>query len=108
MRLLEVENLRTTFRTEDGPVTAVNGLSFGLDAGEAKTRVGELIGLTRDGGTAAEPLARWLNACDGSARCNSACPEEINVRQWVTIAKLKALEAGRPRVMQRSQLSKSV
>jgi heterodisulfide reductase subunit D len=69
----------------------------GLDAGEARTRVAELIGLTRHGGTAAEPLAKWLNACDGSARCSAACPEEINVRQWVTIAKLKALEAGRPR-----------
>jgi heterodisulfide reductase subunit D len=68
----------------------------GLDAGEAKARVGELIALTRDGGTAAEPLSKWLNACDGSARCREACPEDINVRQWVTIAKLKALEAGRP------------
>jgi heterodisulfide reductase subunit D len=69
----------------------------GLDAGEAKARVGELITLTRDGGTVAAPLSKWLNACDGSARCNDACPEDINVRQWVTIAKLKALEAGRPR-----------
>src|SRR5260370_31130762 len=69
----------------------------GLDAGEAKVRVGELVALTRDGGAAAEPLSRWLNACDGSARCSEACPEDINVRQWVTIAKLKALEAGRPR-----------
>jgi Fe-S oxidoreductase len=69
----------------------------GLDATEAQTRVGELINLTREGGIAAEPLSKWLNACDGSARCSAACPEEINVRQWVTIAKLKALEAGRPR-----------
>jgi heterodisulfide reductase subunit D len=69
----------------------------GLYAAEAKSRVGELLSLTRDGGTAAEPLSRWLNACDGSARCSDACPEDINVRQWVTIAKLKALEAGRPR-----------
>ena len=70
---------------------------IGLDAAEAKTRVGELIGLTREGGIAAEPLSKWLNACDGSARCSDACPEKINVRQWVTIAKLKALEAGRAR-----------
>ena len=70
---------------------------IGLDAGEAKARVGELIALTREGGTAAAPLHKWLNACDGSARCSDACPEDINVRQWVTIAKLKALEAGRPR-----------
>ena len=70
---------------------------IGLAGGEATARVGELLALTRDGGRAAEPLSRWLNACDGSARCNDACPEQINVRQWVTIAKLKALQADRPR-----------
>jgi Fe-S oxidoreductase len=66
-----------------------------LDASEANQRVAELSALTRDG-TTAEGLDRWLNACDGSARCSDACPEGINVRQWVTIAKLKALEAARP------------
>jgi oligopeptide transport system ATP-binding protein len=39
--LLEVKNLRTIFRTEDGPVTAVNGLSFTLDAGQTLGIVGE-------------------------------------------------------------------
>ena len=69
---------------------------IGLDAGEAKGRVGELLSLTREGGPAAEGLSKWLNACDGSARCSDACPEGINVRQWVTIAKLQALQAERP------------
>jgi heterodisulfide reductase subunit D len=69
----------------------------GMDASQATTRVGELLALTRNGGPAAQGLLGWLNACDGSARCTNACPEGINVRQWVTIAKLKALQAGRPR-----------
>ena len=70
---------------------------IGLDAGEAKARVGELSALTLNGGQAADGLQKWLNACDGSARCSAACPEDINVRQWVTIAKMKALDAARPR-----------
>src|SRR5689334_4704066 len=69
---------------------------IGLDAAEAKPRVGELVALTR-GAAPETPLMRWLNACDGSARCSDACPEDINVRQWITIAKMKALEATRPR-----------
>ena len=41
MALLEVKNLRTTFRTEDGLATAVNGLSFCLEAGSTLGIVGE-------------------------------------------------------------------
>ena len=69
----------------------------GLDMLAGKARVSEMIALTRDGGAASEGLQPWLDACDGSARCSAACPEEINVRQWVTIAKMKSLEAARPR-----------
>jgi len=69
---------------------------IGLDAGEAKQRVAELSALTRDGAAPTSSLEQWLNACDGSARCTAACPEGINVRQWITIAKLKAIEATRP------------
>jgi Fe-S oxidoreductase len=68
----------------------------GMAMDEARSRVGELLALTRGGGPAADDLAKWLNACDGSARCTDACPEGINVRQWVTIAKLKALQSARP------------
>ena len=69
---------------------------IGLDAGKAVQRVGELVSLTREGGAAAPLLDKWLSACDGSAQCTAACPEDINVRQWVTIAKMKSLQATRP------------
>ncbi|MEO6913102.1 MAG: ABC transporter ATP-binding protein [Candidatus Baltobacteraceae bacterium] len=41
MALLEVKNLRTTFQTEDGLVTAVNGLSYAIEAGSTLGIVGE-------------------------------------------------------------------
>ncbi|WP_179378761.1 oligopeptide/dipeptide ABC transporter ATP-binding protein [Jannaschia marina] len=41
MSLLSVDNLSVTFSTNDGPVRAVNGLSFALDPGEALAVVGE-------------------------------------------------------------------
>ena len=41
MALLEVTNLRTTFRTDDGIVTAVDGLNFSLDRGQTLGIVGE-------------------------------------------------------------------
>ncbi|MCF8532669.1 MAG: (Fe-S)-binding protein [Reyranella sp.] len=69
---------------------------IGLDAGQAVARVGELAALTQGAGAPPDLLLQWLNACDGSARCSAACPEDINVRQWVTIAKMKALDATRP------------
>lgn len=39
--LLEVDNLAVRFATEDGEVEAVNGLNFGLDAGQTLGIVGE-------------------------------------------------------------------
>lgn len=40
-RLLEVKNLKTTFKTKFGMVQAVNNVSFGLDSGEIMAIVGE-------------------------------------------------------------------
>ena len=41
MATLTVENLRTTFRTDDGPVGAVDGVSLSVDAGRVLGVVGE-------------------------------------------------------------------
>lgn len=39
--LLNIDNLRVTFSTPDGDVNAVNGISFGIDAGQTLAIVGE-------------------------------------------------------------------
>ena len=39
--LLDVSDLTVSFRTNDGPVHAVNGMSFAIDEGETLAIVGE-------------------------------------------------------------------
>ncbi len=41
MALLEVDNLRVSFKTDDGPVRAVNGLSYSVEGGATLGIVGE-------------------------------------------------------------------
>ncbi|HUZ75544.1 MAG TPA: (Fe-S)-binding protein [Stellaceae bacterium] len=61
---------------------------IGLDKGAASAITGELARLTAGAGDA--PLAtQWVEACNGSAQCTAACPEGINVRQWVSIERMR-------------------
>jgi oligopeptide transport system ATP-binding protein len=41
MSLLDIQDLKVTFQTNDGPVTAVNGVNFRIDEGETLAIVGE-------------------------------------------------------------------
>jgi peptide/nickel transport system ATP-binding protein len=68
--LLEVEDLRVTFDTEDGPVHAVDGISYSVDIGRTLGIVGEsgsgksvtsltTMGLTRAGNTRIQGRIVW-------------------------------------------------
>jgi Fe-S oxidoreductase len=60
----------------------------GIDKSDAAGIVAELRRLTRDGGDAPRG-AQWAEACNGGGQCNAVCPEAINVRQWVSIERMR-------------------
>jgi len=90
--LLTVEDLRVAFRTEDGLVQAVDGVSFHVDAGEVLAIVGEsgcgksvtgmtLLGLTRS------PNARFDGrASFGGKDLVAATDDELRVIRGAEIA----------------------
>jgi Fe-S oxidoreductase len=62
----------------------------GLDLSAPEKLVQGLIALSRanstEWGASGGDAARWLAACDQSGQCSAACPEGINVRQWIATA----------------------
>ncbi|MBL8674006.1 MAG: (Fe-S)-binding protein, partial [Rhodospirillales bacterium] len=78
---------------------------IGMARDGAVARVGELKALAA-GEAAAPELTRWLDACDGSGRCVDACPENINVRQWIAVSRMKAVSAARPEEARRAAQAK--
>jgi Fe-S oxidoreductase len=66
----------------------------GIDTSDPRGLVNNLIALTRDGATPGD-ATDWVLGCDGSGQCSAVCPEGINVRQWVSIARMRSQEATR-------------
>ncbi len=60
----------------------------GIDKTDAPGIVAELKRLTQ-GLDAAPRAARWAEACNGGGECVAVCPEAINVRQWVSIERMR-------------------
>lgn len=69
---------------------------IGLPLAAGREAVAALMGVTRDE-PGHELGRRWVEACNASGACSVVCPEEINVRQWVSIARLKDIAARRSR-----------
>jgi peptide/nickel transport system ATP-binding protein/oligopeptide transport system ATP-binding protein len=85
--LLDIDGLRVSFRTEEGTVQAVDGVSFGVDRGEVVAVVGEsgsgksvtamtLMGLTRS------PNARFAGSAtfDGTELVTASEAELMRIR----------------------------
>jgi heterodisulfide reductase subunit D len=67
----------------------------GIDKTRATSIAAGLVAVSRGEGSADE-TARWVNACNGSGQCTAACPEGINVRQWVSIERMRQRLAAAP------------